>query len=105
MIAIHSITKSESEVVIGEDQFGIPIVECPAHVPAPAGKQKFGRFWYKCEECWEECWHEDNGTTFYHKLKCSFSNTIGYGKERGNSTLPHHPSCDCFTCHPPKEKK
>lgn len=105
MINISSITKTESEVVVGEDQHGIPIIDCPEFVSAVVEKhQKFGRFWYKCSECLEECWHEDNGKTYYHKLKCSFSNSIGYGAERGNTTLPHHTSCDCCTCKPPKTK-
>ena len=101
----NSVTKTESEVVVGEDQHGIPIIDCPEFLPTVDSHKRFGRFWYKCSECHEECWHEDNGKTYFHKLKCSFSNSVGYGAERGGTTLPHHPGCDCFTCQPPKEKR
>lgn len=101
------ITKSENEVVVGEDQYGIPIIDCPdVVVDKPKEKvQRFGRFWYKCPECSQDCWHEDNGKTYYHLLRCSFSNNIGYGTERDISSTKHAINCSCYTCSPPRENK
>lgn len=81
---IGKITKSESEKVVGEDANHIPIVECPEVKPMPvvSGKRMIGMQWYKCAECGNECLHEVNGLTYYHKLRCSHSNGIGYGEER-----------------------
>lgn len=92
------ITKTESEKVVGEDEHKVPIVECPEVV---VGRGE--RWWYTCPECLNDVLV--NRGEYYHKLACSKSNGIGYGDERKNTTLPHHPSCDCLTCKPPKGGK
>jgi phage terminase large subunit GpA-like protein len=98
-----SVTKTDSETIIGVDEWSIPIVDCPE--ADTAKDTKYGRFWYTCPECGHECWHEINGKVYYHKLSCSASNGIGYDEERENTTLPHAENCSCNTCEPPKPKK
>jgi len=98
------VTKTESETIVGVDEFKLPIVDCPEVVLGAGESKKFGKYWYKCPDCEEEVFHEENGKSYYHLLKCKRSNGIGYGVERSNTTIPHHKMCDCFTCHPPKAK-
>jgi hypothetical protein len=92
-------TAKEGEVVAGEDAFGIDILDVPEYRSGNA------RDWIKCDECGNEILIETNGKTYFHKLSCSLSNGIGYNDERKNTTLPHHPQCDCMTCQPPKGAK
>jgi hypothetical protein len=94
-----NVTRTESEVVVGEDQFGVPIIECPEIKLSRKGAVT----WYKCKECGNEAMNDTFGT-YYHKLVCSKSNGIGYNEERKNMTLPHNSRCDCMTCQPQKEK-
>jgi hypothetical protein len=98
--ASGEVTRDKSEVVVGEDEFKLPVVECPE-----VKLGRFGKYWERCPECKEDIFHEVNGKEYYHKLACKHSNGVGYGGERTNQTLPHHPQCDCMTCEPPKEKK
>jgi hypothetical protein len=93
------LTRDDAEKVVGEDEFKTPIVDTDIKLG------RSGRSWRGCEECGCFVLHETNGKTYYHKLKCSQSNGIGYDDERVNTTLPHHPKCDCYTCVPPKDKK
>jgi hypothetical protein len=93
------ITKTDSETVVGEDEFRLPVVECPE---VKLGRS--GRYWHDCMECGNNVLHEVNGKSYYHKLSCSKSNGIGYNDERSNTTLPHHAGCNCLTCEPPKSK-
>jgi hypothetical protein len=95
-----SVTKTESEKVVGTDEHGVAIVECPDVKPYAGGQ--FGKFWFVCGECGMDCFHDENGKTYFHLLKCSQSNLVGYGSERKNTTLPHSESCSCYTCKPPK---
>jgi hypothetical protein len=90
MINLGQVTRDASEVVVGEDQWKIPIIECPAlklkgDIKGEHG-QTTGRFWYDCPECGNDCLHEVNGKVYYHTLACSHSNGIGYGAERQNTT-------------------
>jgi hypothetical protein len=106
--ATDAVTRDESEVVVGEDQWGVPILECPQIKldRREYGKEgQTGRFWYKCAECGNECLHEVNGKVYYHTLACSKSNGIGYGGERQVTTGIHHPLCDCLTCDERKGKR
>ena len=93
------IKKDDSEILIGEDEWKIPVLECP-FVRTGSGKE-----WLYCTECGRTILLNDNGKTYYHKKSCTYSNGIGYGDERENTTLPHSDTCKCFTCEPPKNKK
>jgi hypothetical protein len=86
---IGHVTKSDSEKVIGVDAHNIPIVDCPEFVPTASktGVSMVGKQWYICSECGNECFHEIQGRTYYHKLSCSHSNGIGYGSERIESPV------------------
>jgi len=84
MRSLNSVIKSESEKVIGVDENQIPIIECPDAAPPSVakGKRMAGRQWFDCPECKQDCLHEVNGRTYYHKLACSQSNGVAYGDER-----------------------
>ena len=99
MKPIGSVTKTESEKVVGEDEFKLPIVDCPEVIIKTGA-----RTWYKCS-CGREALIEVNGKEYYHATSCPKSNGVPYGPERVNTTLPHHPQCDCMTCQPPKGAK
>jgi len=82
------VTKDDSEVVVGEDQYGVDIVECPEFKGGRClradrlDSNANGKYWYVCPECGNTCWREVNGKTYYHKLSCPQSNGIGYNDER-----------------------
>lgn len=86
--AKKKVIKDDSERVIGEDQFGVDIVDCPEFKggfclkPDQQDSSSNGKYWYTCPECGNTCWREVNGLTYYHLLSCSASNGIGYNKER-----------------------
>jgi hypothetical protein len=90
----------EEYELVGVDKDKVPLIEVKSYV-----KTASPNLWEKCDECGEMAlWAY--GKTYYHKLSCKFSNGIGYTKdERRNTTLPHHPSCDCSYCQPPKKDK
>ena len=81
-------TKDDSERVVGEDQYGVDIVDCPEFKsgfclkPDQQDGTSNGKYWFVCPVCSNTCWREVNGLTYYHKLVCSASNGIGYNDER-----------------------
>lgn len=87
-----NVLKTESETIVGEDEFKLPIVECPEIKPTylrndhDDDKQP-GKYWYICPECKNVCWREVNGNTYYHLRSCFKSNGIGYGEERSAETV------------------
>jgi predicted RNA-binding Zn-ribbon protein involved in translation (DUF1610 family) len=82
-----SVTKTESEKVVGKDQWDIPIIECSDKVNLNVKGDRLdskanGKYWFICPECGNTCWREVNGKTYYHLLSCSQANGIGYNSER-----------------------
>jgi hypothetical protein len=92
--------KKEGEVISGEDEFGIEILDVPDFKDVTPAHN-----WYTCEECNEfTLW--EYGKTYYHKLSCSKSNGIGYVQgERINTTQPHDLFCNCMCCSPKTKGK